>query len=89
MKVGTVTNLDCDDAGETAGAVSAAATAALEDFKNSYYSSSDAIIDGSSAELGQTAVTDDGTTVSIVSCVEKTTPSCSGDATMGNTIIIE
>ena len=38
MKVGTVTNLDCDDAGETAGAVSAAATAALEDFKNSYYS---------------------------------------------------
>ena len=89
MKVGTVPSLDCDDAGETAGAVAEAATAALEDFKNSYYSSSDAIVDGSTADLGQTAVTDDGTTVSIVSCVEKTTPSCSGEATMGNTVTIE
>ena len=53
---------------------------------NSYYSSSDAVIDGSTAELGQTAVTDDGTTVTITSCVEK---GCAGDATMGNTITIE
>ena len=40
----------------------------------------------SAAELGQTAVTDDGTTVTITSCVEK---GCAGDATMGNTITIE
>ena len=86
MKVGTVPSLDCDDAGETAGAVSEAATVALGDFKNSYYSSSDAVIDGATPALGQTAVTDDGTTVTIKSCVEK---GCTGDATMGNTITIE
>ena len=86
MRVGTVDKLDCDDAGAVAGAVGEAASEALGDFKNSYYSSSDAVIDGSSAELGQTAVTDDGTTVTILSCVEK---GCAGDATMGNTITIE
>jgi len=89
MRVGTVDSLDCAEAGETAGAVSAAATVALADFKNSYYSSSDAVIDGASPGLGQVAVTDDGTTITILSCVEKTTPACSGDATMGNTVTIE
>ena len=89
MRVGTVDKLDCGDAGNTANAVAEAASEALGDFKNSYYSASDAVIDGSTAGLGQTAVTDDGTTVSIVSCVEKVTPACSGEATMGNTITIE
>ena len=86
MRVGTVDSLDCNEAGETAGAVSAAATVALADFKNSYHSSSDAVIDGATPGLGQVAVTDDATTVTIMSCVEK---GCSGDATMGNTITIE
>ena len=86
MRVGTVDSLDCNEAGETAGAVSAAATVALADFKNSYHSSSDAVIDGATPGLGQVAVTDDATTVTILSCVEK---GCTGDATMGNMITIE
>ena len=80
-------NLTCTDAGNTAGAVASAATEALSDFKNSYFSASDAVIVGGSAGQGQVAIADDGTTVTITSCVAK---GCSTDGdVMDNTIIIE
>ena len=81
------TNLTCTDAGTSEGAVASAATAALGDFKNSYYSASDAVIVGETAGQGQVAISDDGTTVTVTSCVAK---GCSTDGdVMDNTIIIE
>ena len=79
-------NLTCTDAGNTEGAVASAATAALSDFKNSYFSASDAVIVASSAGQGQVAIIDDGTTVTINSCVAK---GCASDDLMDNEIIIE
>ena len=79
-------NLDCGDAGNTAGAVASAATEALSDFKNSYYSSSDAVIVDTTAGQGQVAISDDGTTVTVTSCVAK---GCAGDDVMANEIEIE
>jgi len=79
-------NLTCTDAGNTAGAVASAATAALSDFKNSYFSASDAVIVGGTAGQGQVAIADDGTTVTINSCVAK---GCASDDLMDNEIIIE
>jgi len=79
-------NLTCTDAGNTAGAVASAATAALSDFKNSYFSASDAVIVGGTAGQGQVAIADDGSTVTINSCVAK---GCASDDVMDNTIVIE
>jgi acetamidase/formamidase len=79
-------NLTCTDAGNTAGAVASAATEALSDFKNSYFSASDAVIVASTAGQGQVAIIDDGTTVTINSCVAK---GCASDDLMDNEIIIE
>ena len=80
-------NLTCTDAGTSEGAVASAATAALGDFKNSYFSASDAVIVASTAGQGQVAIIDDGTTVTVTSCVAK---GCSTDGdVMDNTIIIE
>ena len=79
-------NLTCTDAGNTAGAVASAATAALSDFKNSYFSASDAVIVGGTAGQGQVAIADDGTTVTINSCVAK---GCASDDVMNNTVVIE
>ncbi len=79
-------NLTCTDAGNTAGAVASAATAALSDFKNSYFSASDAVIVGGTAGQGQVAIADDGTTVTINSCVAK---GCASDDQMDNSIVIE
>ena len=78
--------LDCSTK-DSSGNVSDAATEALADFKNSYDNSRDAVAtaDGGSA-LGVTVVTDDGTTVTIVTCHTK---GGTGDATMGNEIEIE
>ena len=79
-------NLDCSDR-DSSGEVSAAATEALKDFKNSYDSERAAVAtsDGGSA-LGVTVITDDGTTVTIKTCHTKACPS---DGTMGNVVIIE
>jgi len=79
-------NLTCTDAGNTAGAVASAATAALSDFKNSYFSASDAVIVNTTAGQGQVAISDDGTDVTITSCVAK---GCASDDVMNNTVVIE
>ena len=79
-------NLACTDAGNTEGAVASAAKTALADFKNSYYSASDAVIVGETAGQGQVAITDDGTTLSISSCVAK---GCGSEDVMSNSIEIE
>ena len=79
-------NLTCTDAGNTEGAVASAATEALSDFKNSYFSASDAVIVNTTAGQGQVAISDDGTDVVITSCVAK---GCASDDVMNNTVVIE
>ena len=79
-------NLTCSDAGTTEGAVASAATEALSDFKNSYFSASDAVIVDTTAGQGQVAISDDGTDVTITSCVAK---GCASDDVMNNTVVIE
>ena len=77
-------NLTCGSR-TTAGAIETAATEALKDFKNSYNSTAAAIsTDGSGTILGQTDITDDGSTVSIVTCYET---GCA--TTMSNEVDIE
>ena len=64
-------------ASTTAGEVSTAAASALSDFKNTYSPATAAVAKSSALVLGQTSVSDDGSTVNIETCfsyAEVTTP---------------
>ena len=88
-------NLTCSARDGDSQAVSTAAIAALADFKNSYDSSAKAVqavgADASGgATKGVTNVSDDGTTVTIITCTHETDAgTCTSDTQMSNTVDIE
>ena len=78
-------NLTCANR-TTASTVQAAASEALGDFKNSYNSTAAAVTNGDGDVLGETAITDDGSTVTITTCYDT---GCGTDAVMSNEVEIE
>ena len=75
---------------KTAGKVQAAATTALDDFKNSYNSTAAAISTGGEGKVeGQTDVTDDGTTVYITTCIVTGCANATDASSMYNEVDIE
>ena len=86
-------NYTCDTSLDGAKTVSAAAALALDDFKNTYTPSANAVADSSDLVLGQTSVSDDGSLVTIETCFAKDegTSECAANDTssMDNTVTIE
>jgi type IV pilus assembly protein PilA len=81
--------LTCSDR-KSAGEVQAAATVALDDFKNSYNSTAAAVSTGGGGTVeGQTDITDDGSTVTITTCLVTGCASATDASSMYNEVDIE